>query len=212
MDHSITSRGIFELLNLVGTFAFAVSGVMKAIEKEYDLFGILVLAFVTAIGGGTIRDLLLGISPVAWLNDNRVIYTIFIATATSTVFFSLVSKVQRWLTFFDAIGLAIFTIIGINRGIEKEFNEMICITLGTLTGTFGGVIRDVLSGDKPLLFRKEIYALACIIGGSLYFFARKMGILTHISEVLCIVIIVTIRMLSVRYNISLPIVRQPQQK
>ncbi|RAJ06626.1 putative membrane protein YeiH [Chitinophaga skermanii] len=195
---------LFESLNLLGTFAFAVSGVMKAIEKEYDLFGILVLAFVTAIGGGTIRDLLIGQGSVAWMRDNNVIYTIFLAFFLATVFFNLMKRFERWVTFFDSVGLAIFTIIGIHKGMQFHFNEMICIALGTITGTFGGVIRDVLAGDKPLLFHKEIYALACIIGGSIYFFLRASDRLENFAEIICCIIIIAIRLLSLKFNISLP--------
>ncbi|MFL9484732.1 trimeric intracellular cation channel family protein [Chitinophagaceae bacterium LWZ2-11] len=195
----------FSILNILGTFAFAVSGVSVAIDKGYDLFGVIVLGFVTAIGGGTLRDIMIGATPVAWMSDRETIITIITAIIISAFFFSHVQKLRWSIIIFDSLGLGIFTLIGVQKGLDYHLSGLVCTILGTITGTFGGVIRDVFSGDKPMLFQKEVYASASIAGGTLYFLLGNIeSYPTDWIATTCILFIVILRLIAVRYNLSLP--------
>jgi uncharacterized membrane protein YeiH len=192
------------IIDIIGTFSFAVSGAFLAMQKKLDPFGVLVLSFVTAIGGGTLRDIMIGNLPVSWLRNETATVVIF-GSAIATLFFGrFLKQFTTTLFLFDALGLGLFTIIGIELAIEKNFSVGVCIALGTITACFGGVIRDVLLNDVPLLFRKEIYALACIAGGLIYFLLKKIDIDENIPKIVCILIIFAIRVLAVRYKLSLP--------
>ncbi len=192
------------IIDILGTISFAVSGAFLAMEKKLDPFGVLVLSFVTAIGGGTLRDVMIGNLPVSWLTNSTATIVIF-SSAVVTLFFGRYLKhFTTTLFLFDALGLGLFTIVGINLGIEKDFSMGVCITLGTITACFGGVVRDVLLNNIPLLFRKEIYALACIAGGIIYFLLRKTALDGDLVTILCILIIFTIRIVAVRYKLYLP--------
>lgn len=192
------------IIDILGTFAFAVSGAFLAMEKKLDPFGVLVLSFVTAIGGGTFRDILIGNLPVSWLQNETTSIVIFSSAIATMLFGRYLKKLAITLFLFDALGLGLFTIIGIELGVEKGFSTGICIALGTITACFGGVVRDVLLNNIPLLFRKEIYALACIAGGLFYFLLKEMRFDAALSKILCILIIFTVRVLAVRYKWSLP--------
>lgn len=192
------------IIDILGTFSFAVSGAFLAMQKKLDPFGVLVLSFVTAIGGGTLRDIMIGNLPVGWLRNETATIVIF-SSAIATMFFGrFLKQLTTTLFLFDALGLGLFTIVGIELGIDKHFSIGVCIALGTITACFGGVIRDVLLNDVPLLFRKEIYAMACIAGGLIYFLLKKINLNTDVAKTLCILIIFTIRVLAVRYRLSLP--------
>ncbi|MBL7707779.1 MAG: trimeric intracellular cation channel family protein [Chitinophagaceae bacterium] len=192
------------IIDVLGTFSFAVSGAFLAMQKKLDPFGVLVLSFVTAIGGGTLRDILIGNLPVGWLRNETATIVIFSSAIATMIFGRFLKQFTTTLFLFDALGLGLFTIIGIELGIEKHFSTGICIALGTITACFGGVIRDVLLNDVPLLFRKEIYAMACIAGGLIYFLLRKINLDENISKAICILLIFAIRVIAVRYKISLP--------
>ncbi len=192
------------IIDILGTLSFAVSGAFLAMEKKLDPFGVLVLAFVTAIGGGTLRDIMIGNLPVSWLNNATATIVIF-SSALVTMFFGRYLKhLTITLFLFDALGLGLFTVIGIKLGIAKDFSMGVCIALGTITASFGGVVRDVLLNNIPLLFRKEIYALACIVGGLVYFLLRNLPIDADLATIICILIIFAIRLLAVRFKLSLP--------
>ena len=192
------------IIDILGTIAFAVSGAFLAMEKKLDPFGVLVLAFVTAIGGGTLRDILIGNLPVSWLRNETASIVIFSAAVVTMLFGRYLKKFTTTLFLFDAVGLGLFTLIGIKLGVEKDFSVGICITLGTITACFGGVVRDVLLNNIPLLFRKEIYVMACIAGGAVYFLLREMNIDPDLSTILGILIIFVIRIIAVRYKLFLP--------
>lgn len=192
------------IIDVLGTFSFAVSGAFLAMQKKLDPFGVLVLSFVTAIGGGTLRDILIGNLPVGWLTNETATIVIFSSAIATMIFGRFLKQFTTTLFLFDALGLGLFTIIGIELGIDKNFSTGICIALGTITACFGGVIRDVLLNDVPLLFRKEIYAMACIAGGLIYFLLRKINLDEDISKAICILLIFAIRVIAVRYKISLP--------
>ncbi|MBS1761018.1 MAG: trimeric intracellular cation channel family protein [Bacteroidetes bacterium] len=192
------------IIDILGTIAFAVSGAFLAMEKKLDPFGVLVLSFVTAIGGGTLRDMLIGNLPVGWLTNPTATIVIF-SSAVVTMFFGRYLKhLTTTLFIFDALGLGLFTIVGIKLGLQKQFSTGICIALGTITGCFGGVVRDVLLNNIPLLFRKEIYALACIAGGLFYFLLREMNVNSDTATILSILATSAIRILAFRFKISLP--------
>src|SRR5471030_2413599 len=159
---------ISSIIEISGTIAFAISGAFSAMQKRLDVFGVLIMGFVTAIGGGTIRDVLIGDTPVNWMRDYKL-PLIILGTVIGTILFKKYIKGLRITLFlFDALGLGLFTIIGIQKGISAGLNPGVCVALGTITGCFGGVIRDILLNNIPLIFQKEIYATACIIGGTLY--------------------------------------------
>lgn len=192
------------LIDIVGTFAFAVSGAFAAMEKKLDPFGVLILSFVTAIGGGTVRDILLGDLPVAWLANSISIWVILIAAAGTLFFGTYLKQLTTTLFLFDALGLGLFTMVGLQKGLAHGFSPGICIALGTITACFGGVIRDVLLNNVPLIFRKEIYASACIAGGAVYFLLPALHIEENTSRFICIVLIFLLRLLAVRFKWSLP--------
>lgn len=200
-----------KIINVLGTISFAISGANMAINKRLDAFGVLVISFVTSIGGGTLRDILIGNVPVGWLTSEFMLLLIF-STAISTMLFSkYISKLPTTLFIFDAMGIGLFTIAGVEIAEVKGFNIPICITLGTITACFGGVIRDVLLNHVPLIFRKELYAVACIIGAGFYFLIKEMGLHSRFTTFICIAIIVAIRILAVKYKINLPAFYKPAQ-
>jgi uncharacterized membrane protein YeiH len=194
----------YQTLDILGTIAFAISGVLVTMDKRLDLFGVLIIAFVTAIGGGTLRDLLIGNTPVVWMRDATYMVTIGITVVFAILFASRLKYLRKSLFLFDTIGIGLFTMIGIEKGLEAELLPIMCIALGTMTASFGGVIRDILCNEIPVIFRKEIYATACILGGLVYFLVEALGLPGKYSYVLAILIIIAIRLLAVRYAISLP--------
>ena len=191
-------------IELLGTIAFAMSGSFAAMQKRLDPFGVLIIAFITSVGGGTVRDLLLDV-PVFWMRDVVMCTVIFITSILAMIFKSMEKKFQVTLFIFDSFGLGLFTIVGIQKGLSADLHPLICLTLGTITGCFGGIIRDILLNRIPLIFRKEIYATACIVGGSVFLF---MVLYTRLSytfvQVFTILSIVAIRTLAVKYHWQMP--------
>jgi uncharacterized membrane protein YeiH len=196
--------GFLHVIDILGTFSFAVSGAFFAMEKKLDPFGVLILSFVTAIGGGTLRDIMIGNLPVGWLRNETATVVIFIGAIGSMFFSQWLKKLNITLFLFDALGLGLFTIIGIQKGMELNFSLGVCVALGTITASFGGVIRDVLLNNVPLVFRKEIYALASIIGGLIYYLLTKTALNDDAAKIICILLIFFIRLLAVKYKLSLP--------
>lgn len=191
------------LIDILGTIAFAISGVLAAMNKRLDPFGILIIAFVTAVGGGTLRDILIE-APIAWMRNLTYVYVIFVTTVLAVIFRKRLNHIRRSLFLFDTIGIALYTIVGVEKGIVAGFSPVICVALGTMTACFGGVIRDILCNEIPIIFRKEIYATACILGGSAYFLLQY----TPISETFVVIIsgaiVFIVRLLAVYFNLSLP--------
>lgn len=173
-------------------------------RKKLDIFGVLIIAFVTSIGGGTLRDLLIGSTPVSWLRNATDINVILIATAGTIFFGTFIKKFNHTLFIFDSLGLGLFTIIGIQKGMDLHFLPGICIALETMTGCFGGIARDILLNEIPLIFRKEIYASACIAGGIVFYLLHLFNIDFVIAQLICIAVIVAIRIIAVKYKLSLP--------
>ncbi|NTE03067.1 trimeric intracellular cation channel family protein [Agrobacterium tumefaciens] len=194
----------YEIIEALGTIAFAISGTFTAMQRKLDPFGVLIIAFVTAIGGGTVRDLLIGDTPVAWMRDMQTCL-IILFTALATMFFKThVQKMKITLFLFDSLGLGLFTILGLAKGISFGLNPGICIALGTITGCFGGIIRDTLLNTIPLVFKREIYATACIMGGMFYFLLLEINIGTVVAKFLAIAFIFVMRIIAVKFKLSLP--------
>ena len=181
-----------------------MSGRFASMQKRFDPFGVLIIAFVTSVGGGTVRDLLLDV-PVFWMHDLLAVSLIFF-TAIFTMIFKLIEKkFQVTLFIFDSLGLGLFTIIGVQKGLNADLHPVIGVVLGTITGCFGGIIRDILLNRIPLIFRKEIYATAAIVGGIVYILLRNFsGLSEEINQILTILLIVSIRTLAVKYHWQMP--------
>jgi uncharacterized membrane protein YeiH len=201
---------ITDFIDILGTFSFAVSGAFAAMEKRLDLFGVLILAFVTSIGGGTIRDLLIGNLPVAWMQHPEVGWVIATGAAGALLFGRRLKRIQSLLNMFDALGLGLFTLIGIEKGLSHNLSSGVCIALGTITGCFGGVIRDVFLNKVPLIFQKEIYASASIFGGAVYFLLLDFHVSETIAASVSILLIFVTRMLVINYKLNLPVWYKPK--
>ena len=195
---------VFYILDILGTIAFAISGALVAINKKMDPFGVFIIAFVTAVGGGTLRDVLIGKQPVIWMNDITYIFLIGISVIIAIIFRKKLRYLQKSLFLFDTIGLGIFTITGTEIGINAHFHPIISIALGTMTACFGGVIRDILCNEVPILFRKEIYATACIFGSIAFIILYNFNIDQNIVYVSTSLIVISIRLVAVKYHLSLP--------
>lgn len=199
---------MLQIIDIAGTAAFSIAGVFAAQEKKLDLFGILIIAFVTALGGGTLRDVLIGNLPVTWMHQLDYGLIVLVSATTALLFTNQIKNFHKILLVFDSLGLGLFTLVGIQKGMGLELHPGICILLGTITACFGGVLRDILLNQIPLIFQKEIYATACIAGGTVYFLLQYSGARGWPSEIACILIIVVIRLLAVRFNWSLPVINK----
>jgi len=195
-----------QILDFLGTLAFAISGVRLASAKRFDLFGAYVVGVTTAIGGGTMRDLLLGQHPF-WMTNPVYLVCSAIGLLWVIVFRRFLVRQNNTWFLFDTLGLAIFTITGIEKTVVAGFPFWAAIIMGTLTGAGGGVFRDVLINEVPLIFRKEIYALACVIGGLAYFVCYKMGMDNVPTGLICGFFIVLTRFLAVKFKLHLPVLK-----
>lgn len=192
------------VLDLIGTFAFAISGIRLASGKNIDWFGAYIVGLVTAIGGGTTRDLLLDITPF-WMLNSMYFITTGVALLVTILFKGKIFQWGNTLFLFDAIGLGLFTIVGISISLEAGLPFWVCIMMGAITGTLGGVFRDVLINEVPLIFRKDIYALACIAGGIVYFICYRFQLSAPVSELIAALTVILIRVIAVKFHIQLPI-------
>ena len=191
------------VLEFLGTFAFAISGIRHAAAKNFDWFGGFVCGIAVAIGGGTIRDVLLDVRPF-WMSNPMYIMCTFLAQLFVIVFAKYIRKLDNAWLVFDTIGLALFTVAGMQKTLDMGFPFWVAIVMGMLTGSAGGVIRDVLLNNVPVIFQKEIYAMASVVGGIVYWLMGFLEINATISAVTTFTTIVAIRFLAVRYHISLP--------
>ncbi|WP_269685276.1 trimeric intracellular cation channel family protein [Flavobacterium lacustre] len=195
---------MFHLLDIIGTMAFAMSGALTAMHKKLDAFGIFIIAFVTAVGGGTLRDIMIGRTPVGWMLDLKYVYVIIIGFILAIVFRKKFDRLRTSLFLFDTIGLGVFTLIGLEKGINIGLHPVICIALGTMTACFGGVIRDILCTEIPVIFRKEIYATVCIFGGIVFFFLKEMNLENDILYLITSLVIISGRLMAVKFKWYLP--------
>jgi uncharacterized membrane protein YeiH len=200
---------MFYLLDIIGTMAFAMSGALTAMNKKMDPFGVFIIAFVTAVGGGTLRDVMIGRTPVGWMRDLHYVSAITIGFILAWIFRKKLDRLRTSLFLFDTIGLGVFTLIGLQKGIDIHLHPAICIALGTMTACFGGVIRDILCNDIPVIFRKEVYATICIIGGIVFFGLKKLNLNDDVLYLITSLVIIMIRLMAVKFKWSLkPIERE----
>ncbi|NNF85436.1 MAG: trimeric intracellular cation channel family protein [Winogradskyella sp.] len=193
-----------QTVDILGTIAFAISGVLVAMSKRMDPFGVLIIAFVTAVGGGTLRDIMVGVEPVSWMRNMTFVYVIISSAIFAVIFREQIKHLRKSLFLFDTIGIGLYTVVGIETGLVAGLHPIICIALGTMTACFGGVIRDILCNEIPVIFRKEIYATACILGGLTYFILREFLEDRNYLFVIAGLIVIIVRLLAVRLKISLP--------
>jgi len=192
-------------IEVLGTIAFAISGIRLAAAKNFDWFGAYVIGLVTAIGGGTLRDVLLDI-PVFWMQTWMYLAVTGLSLATVLVFRKALVKGMRTLFIFDAIGLALFVVVGIEKTLAVGYPMWVAIAMGCITGSFGGIIRDILINVEPLFFRRDIYATACIAGGIIYgLIAAVPGLSPLVAQIACAVSVVGLRIAAVHYDWSLPL-------
>lgn len=199
---------MFDILDILGTMAFAVSGALTAMNKKLDPFGVFIIAFVTSVGGGTLRDVLIGKVPVGWMQNLNYVYVIILGYFLAVVFRKKLDRFRTSMFLFDTIGLGVFTLIGLEKGMEVNLHPVICIALGTMTACFGGVIRDILCNEIPVIFRKEIYATICIIGGIFFFMMKAMHLPQDLLYLLTSLLIIGIRLMAAIFHWSLPVLER----
>lgn len=197
---------LFTFIEILGTLAFAISGIRLASAKRFDWFGAYVVGFTTAIGGGTLRDLMLSLTPF-WMLDST--YLVVTAAALVIVIVSGPYLIRFNNTFFifDAIGLGLFTVVGIEKTLDAGFPLWVGIIMGTITGAAGGVLRDILINEEPLIFRKEIYALACVVGGVVFGLCQLLDLGTVATEVATASSVIAARVVAVHFGLKLPILK-----
>lgn len=189
-----------------GTFAFAISGIRLASAKQFDWFGAYVVGLVTAVGGGTTRDILLNATPF-WMEQPSYLIVSGLALLFVIIFRKYVIRLNNTFFIFDAIGLGLFVVVGIAKTLEFGFPMWVAIVMGTITGSFGGMIRDILINEEPLVFRKDIYALACLLGGVVYFICIKLGLNPPITQLISATSVFVTRIIAVKYHISVPVLK-----
>lgn len=192
------------LLDLIGTCAFAASGAWAGVRRGMDLLGVLVLGMVTAIGGGTLRDLLLGDLPPFCLRNETYLWLPVIAALLVFISHRFWPKIEQPLLYLDAIGLGTFVVIGTGKAIAAQTGPLGAVLMGVMTGTAGGVIRDVLSNEVPLIMRREIYASACILGGTLLVLLQRFNVTEELALLLAAGSVIILRLLAIKFNWSLP--------
>ncbi len=182
---------LIQFIDYFGTLVFAISGVLIGVEKKFDLFGVLILGFVTAIGGGTLRDVLIGSMPVAWMQQDMYFYIILSSIPLVYFFKNTITKWRKSVFIFDTIGISLFTILGVQKTLAFGLSPLAAILMGVVSAVFGGVIRDVLANEVPLIFRKEIYAFACVCGAIVFlisdhFFPETIALVVSILTVIAV--------------------------
>lgn len=201
---------ILYIIDILGTMVFAISGALTAYEKKMDVFGISAVAFITALGGGTLRDLLMGSTPVAWMSDSLYFIMISMGISIALIFKNKVQRLRKTFFLFDTIGIATFTMLGLQKALAIGLSPIVCVMMGMISAVFGGVIRDIVCNEIPLIFRKEIYAVTCLLGGVVFFALRYFEVPNDWNLLISMGVIMGIRILAVRLNWSLPARRNNQ--
>ena len=200
------ARTVLQLIEFIGTFAFAISGIRMAAAKHFDWFGGFVCGFAVAIGGGTIRDVMLGVTPF-WMTSSIYFTCTIIALLVGILFSKKLSRMENAWLITDTLGLAMFTIAGLQKTLQYDHPFWVAIVMGCITGVAGGVIRDVLLNQEPIIFQKDIYAMASVAGGLIYWLLAALGINIGITSIVTFLVICLVRYVAVRYHISLPLLR-----
>ncbi|CAM1340538.1 trimeric intracellular cation channel family protein [Tenacibaculum aestuarii] len=199
---------IIYVIDIAGTFAFAISGALVAIRKKFDVFGVLIIAFVTAVGGGMTRDVLINAHPINWIGDINYIWIILTAVVVTFLFRSKIAPLRKTMFLFDTIGISVFTLIGVQKGLSFDLHPFVALVMGMSSAVMGGVIRDVLTNEIPLIFHREIYASACLAGGMVYLLLHPLNINEDLLFVISASIIVVIRTIAVQYKLELPRIKK----
>ncbi|MFD2567588.1 trimeric intracellular cation channel family protein [Pseudotenacibaculum haliotis] len=195
-------------IDLIGTFAFAISGALVASKKDFDLFGVIIIAFVTAVGGGMLRDILINAHPINWIGDLNYIWVILSAVVFTFLFKSKIAPLSKTMFLFDTIGIGVFTILGVQKGLNFDLHPFVALTMGMVSAVFGGVIRDVLTNQVPLIFHKEIYASACLLGGLAYLVSSQFIHLEWIPFIIGASTVIIMRSIAVKYQLQLPKIKE----
>ncbi|CAL2081826.1 conserved membrane hypothetical protein [Tenacibaculum dicentrarchi] len=195
---------IIYALDIAGTFAFAISGALVAMKKQFDVFGVVIIAFVTAVGGGMIRDVLINAHPINWISDLNYIWTILTAVGFTFLFRSKIAPLRKTMFLFDTIGISVFTLLGLEKGLSYDLHPFVALVMGMVSAVFGGVLRDVLTRKVPLIFKKEIYASACLAGGVVYLILEEFNINKDLQFVIPTLVVFLIRSIVVKYKLELP--------
>ncbi len=195
---------VLSFADYAGTCAFAVSGTLSGTEKKFDLFGAAFIGIVTAIGGGTVRDIMMGVRPVTWIVGHTYFSLIILSIIATFIFYKHVIKLKQTLFLFDTIGIGVFTVIGVEKALAYGLTPEIAILMGLMSAVVGGVSRDTLCNEVPLIFHKEIYATACIVGGLSYVVMLHFNANIYIAQIVSIAMTIIIRLLAIKYNLQMP--------
>ena len=202
---------VYFILEMLGTLAFALSGIRLASAKRFDWFGAYVVGFTTAIGGGTLRDVMLSMTPF-WMLDSIYLVVTAVALGIVIVLGRYLIRLNNTFFIFDAIGLGLFTVVGIEKTLAAGFPLWVAIIMGTLTGAAGGVLRDILINEEPLIFRKEIYALACVFGGVVFWACEQVGISGAVLQITTAAAVIALRIVAVHYGLKLPTLKGEEKR
>ncbi len=197
---------VIYIIDLLGTFVFTISGALAASDKEHhhDLFSVFFTGFITAIGGGTIRDIILGAYPVCWIADGNYLLAVFAGVLFTLLTRKHIIRMSRTLSLFDTLGMAIYVIMGVEKSLSLHVSIYAAVILGMISGIFGGVTRDTLLNNIPMIFRKELYATPCLLGALLYVLLLKAGMEAQVNFIVSVLFIFIFRILAVKYKWSLP--------
>ncbi|MCG6149808.1 trimeric intracellular cation channel family protein [Leptospira levettii] len=194
-------------IGLAGIMVFAISGAVAALEHKehhHDVFSVFFTGFITAIGGGTLRDITLGNYPVSWVKDENILWAIFLGFLLVIFFPKRLTKLRSELFLFDTLGIGIYTVLGTRIALDHGVNFFASALLGMISAIFGGVIRDTLMNEVPFIFRKEIYATACLAGAVLYLILHSFQFDGNLNLSISASVVVIIRIIAVKYNLGLP--------
>lgn len=194
---------LVDIIEFLGTIAFAISGIRLASAKQFDWFGAIVIGFVTAVGGGTLRDLLLDV-PIFWMQASRYIWCTLFAFIVVLFFRRYLVHLNNTIFWFDCIGLGLFVVVGYEKALSLDYPVWVCVSMATITGIVGGMIRDILINEVPIIFTQELYAVACILGGVLFSILHLLNIDIVVIEIATAVFVVVIRILATKYKLKLP--------
>ena len=196
------------VLDILGTFAFAISGALVAMDKRFDAFGVVIIAFVTAVGGGMLRDILINAHPINWIGDLNYLWVILAGVVVTFLFRSKILPLSKTMFVFDTVGIGVFTLLGLQKGLSFDLHPVVALIMGMVSAVFGGVLRDVLTNKIPLIFEKEIYALACLAGGVTYLVISYFTDNNDVNFIVSASIIIIIRSISVKYELELPKIKE----
>ncbi|MBD2839705.1 trimeric intracellular cation channel family protein [Pseudomonas sp. JM0905a] len=196
---------LFYLSDLFGVAVFAITGALMAGRKSMDLFGVLVIAIITALGGGTLRDVILGNHPVSWIRDDTYILVASLAAVGTVLWVRLTRPInETGLLLADAFGLAVFTVYGTEVALQHNLQPGTAVIMGVITGVGGGVLRDIICNEVPLIFQKEIYAIACIAGSLVFLALRELALPDWLVSAAAMLVVLLIRLAAIHWRLSLP--------